>query len=186
MADDNREHTYLLSKIESIESRLDGHVVKIEQKLDQIVHIMQAVASLQEKESRNADSIKELKSTLKESVEKFDKTISRIHSRLDELETIAKTDKDTQAAKCSLSDAKIVAVDEKVSKWMNRGIGLWIGISALVIVLQTGGALFINSITNEYQATKTQMADIGKRQNEIEQDIVRINSTMRNLHPANK
>ena len=180
------EHDYLLKKIDQIETRLEGHVVKIEQRLDQMVSLMQAVTSLQEKETRNADSIKDVKTTLKESLDKFDKTIGRIHDRLDKLDDISDMEGKEIISKTSALSTNIKEVDDKVSKWMNRGIGLWIGVSALVVVLQTGGALVLNSFKDEYLSTKSQIIEISKRQNEIEQDITRINSNIRNLHTPPK
>jgi DNA repair exonuclease SbcCD ATPase subunit len=176
------EHEYLLRKIDSIETRLEGHVSKIEQRLDQIVHLMQAVAALQEKESRNADAIKEVKVQLKESVDSFNKTVSRVHERLDKLDEIAEKEHGVIEGKQKELDVKILAVDEKVSKWMNRGIGIWIGISALVVVLQTIGGIVLSSFKDEYNTTKTQMTEIGKRQNELEQDINRINNNIRQFN----
>jgi uncharacterized phage infection (PIP) family protein YhgE len=158
------EQEYLLKKIDSIEQRFESHVTKIEQRLDQIVNLMQTVASLQEKESRNSENIKDLKNDLKETVDKFDRTVNRIHERLDRYDQDNNREQDQVAQQINikfntLSD-KISAVDSKVDKWMNRGIGIWIGVSALVMVLQTIGALFISSMRDEYQLAKTQVQEV--------------------------
>jgi predicted nucleic acid-binding Zn-ribbon protein len=175
------EQQYLLKKIDSIETRLEGHVTKIEQRLDQIVHLMQAVAQLQEKESRNAESIKDVKLTLKESVDKFDRTISRIHDRLDKIDSDNEKERSDFTGSSVELGKEIKSVEVKVDKWMNRGIGLWIGISALVIVLQTIGGLVLTSFKDDYSSVKTQQNELSKRQNELEQDIGRVGNNVRQL-----
>lgn len=172
------ENEFLLKKIDSIETRLEAHVSKIEQRLDQIVHIMQAVASLQEKESRNSDSIKESKEALKISVDKFDKSVSRIHERLDSFDVIHNDHTNKFQAKFDTLDTKIQTTSEEVSKWMNRGIGIWLSISAVIIILQSIGGFVLSSFKDDYQATKTQLSDMTRRQHEIEQDIARLRSAV--------
>lgn len=176
------ENEFLIKKIDSIETRLESHVSKIEQRLDQIVHIMQAVAALQEKESRNSDSIKELKEMLKVSVDKFDRSVTRIHERLDAFDDIHDNHDTKYAAKFQTLDEKINKTSEEVSKWMNRGIGIWLAISAVVIIIQSIGGFVLSSFKDDYQATKTQISEMTRRQNEIEQDITRLRNTINQQH----
>lgn len=172
---------FILQKIDSIETRLESHVSKIEQRLDQIVNLMQAVATLQEKESRNAETIREIKVSLKDSIDKFDKTVTRVHERLDRHDELANADQKEAELKLKALDLKIGDVDKKVSQWINRGIGIWLAMSFLVVIVQTLGGFFINSFKDEYAASKTQIIEVQKRQNEIEQDLSRISNTVRNI-----
>jgi len=181
MATNDSEHSFLSHKIDTIETRLEGHVSKIEQRLDQLVHLMQAVASLQEKESRNADSVTELKKSMKESIDKFDKSVERIHARFDKIDDEQEKDLDAMFEKSLALEEKIGTVNEKVAKWMNRGIGLWIGISGLVVILQTVGGMVLSSFKDEYSTTKAQIVEMAKRQNELENDLSRINNSIRAL-----
>lgn len=173
--------SFMLHKINNIESRLESHVTKIEQKLDQLVVLMQSVSALQEKESRNAAAIVEAKENLKDSIDRFDKSVERIHIRLDKIDDESEKDMNLMFTQVRTLDEKINSVDEKTNKWMNRGIGLWIGVSGLVVVLQAAGGFILSSFKDEYNSTKTQMAEIIKRQNELDQDIARIANTIRNL-----
>ena len=182
MAQDT-EPNYILHKIDSLEARVDSHISKIEQRLDQLVHLMQAVATLQEKESRNADSVIDMKKSVKESMDKFDKSVERIHTRLDKIDDDSEKDMGAMFEKNRSLEKSIAIVDEKVAKWMNRGIGIWIGISVLVVVLQTIGGFVLSSFKDEYITTKTQIVEMVKRQNELENDVSRINTTVRNHHP---
>jgi peptidoglycan hydrolase CwlO-like protein len=175
------ENDYLIRKIDSIESKLDSYVVKIEQKLDQIVHIMQAVASLQEKESRNADSIRELKTDMKETVEKFNQTVVRIHERLDKLDELFDQERDHLAGKSALLDGKINQVDEKVSKWMNRGIGIWLAASLFIVILQSVGGLIIRNTMDDFHQLKAQNQTLEKRINETDNNVTTIWNDVRRL-----
>jgi tetrahydromethanopterin S-methyltransferase subunit G len=171
MGEENAEQNYLYKKIDSIESRLESHVTKIEQRLDQLVHIMGAVAALQERETRNADNIKEVKSSLKDSFERFEKAIERLHSRLDDMDKAM----DSEVEECSVKNkylgSKIDGVSSEVSKWKDRAFGLWLGLSFLVFVSQGYGSLALKSFTDEYASTKTQVVEIHKKQMETSQQL---------------
>ena len=54
----------LAKSIESLETRFDIHVTKTENKLDQIVDILQTVASLQERDHHQSDEIKRLNTSV--------------------------------------------------------------------------------------------------------------------------
>lgn len=174
MAEDNIEHGYLYKKIDSIEHRLESHVTKIEQRLDQLVHIMGAVASLQERETRNADSIKEIKSSLRDSFDKFEKAVERIHGRLDMINQSMDADVSTQASSSKQLEQKIEGVSNEVVKWRERAVGLWVGIGFLVVVVQVLGGFVLNSFNEEYKVTKSQVVEISKKQAEDHQEILLI------------
>lgn len=169
------EHGYLYDKIDSIEARLESHVTKIEQRLDQLVHIMSAVASLQERESRNAESIKEVKNTLKESFERFEKAIDRLHLRLDDINKAV----DAEAVACDTKeknlDGKIKVVSSEVSKWKDRAFGLWLGLSFLVFISQGYVGMAFKSFSEEYSNTKTQVVEITRKQTELSNTLDSLN-----------
>lgn len=170
------EHTYLYKKIDSIEHRLESHVTKIEQRLDQLVHIMGAVASLQERETRNADAIKDIRLSIKDSFERFEKAIERLHGRLDSINKSIDQEAISRADTERTLDVQIKSVSGEVSKWRDRGIGLWLGLSLLVFVLQGFGGYMLKSVNEEYLITKAQIVEISKRQVELSHDVSKINS----------
>jgi Na+-transporting methylmalonyl-CoA/oxaloacetate decarboxylase gamma subunit len=172
--DEKTESSYLYKKIDSIEHRLESHVTKIEQRLDQLVHIMSAVAALQERESRNADGIKEVKSTLKESFETFQKALERIHKRLDELHDEQEKEIDACVVRDKELNIKVSNVQTEVAKWRDRGVGLWLGLSLLVFVIQGYGGMVLSSYMEEYKATKIAIVEISKKQLETSQEVERL------------
>lgn len=169
--DEKIEQNYLYKKIESIETRLESHVTKIEQRLDQLVHIMGAVAALQERETRNADNIKEVKSTLKESFERFEKAIDRLHHRLDDMDKSIDAETDECSVRNKSLKDKIDVVSSEVSKWKDRAFGLWLGLSFLVFISQGYGSLMLKSFSDEYNNTKAHVAEISKKQQETAQQV---------------
>ena len=175
MVEEDIEHNYLYKKIESIEHRLESHVTKIEQRLDQLVHIMGAVASLQERETRNADSIKELRNSLKDSFDKFDRAVERIHGRLDSINKSMDTDLMKHSEYRTDLDTKINTVNNEVSKWRERGFGLWVGVSLLVLTLQILGGYIIKSTADDYKVTKNQVVEISKIQINHGQELIKLN-----------
>jgi DNA repair exonuclease SbcCD ATPase subunit len=178
MADEEVEHTYLFKKIESIESRLESHVTKIEQRLDQLVNIMGAVATLQERETRNADSIREIKGSIKDSFDKFERAIERIHDRLDTINKNMDSNILAVSESKNILETEIKRVDSEVSKWKDRGVGLWLGISALIICLQILGGYILQSTVEDYKQTKARVEEINKKEIELENTLGKINATL--------
>jgi hypothetical protein len=154
------DQDYLLSKVDSIENRLEKHVVKIESRLDQIIDIMKTVAQLQEREANNSDDIKELKGNLKETIEAFKVANLKMHDRIDSvvdktkimegvfdskvLETVK-----TRDTLCDSVNGKVSDIDSKVEKYLNRGIGGWFVGSILIIALQGLGVWVIKTNIDE-------------------------------------
>lgn len=174
------EHTYLYKKIDTIENRLESHVTKIEQKLEQLVSIFGAVAALQEREVRNSDTIKELKSSIKDSLLKTDRDIAKIHDRIDVINKIIEGGTVTQAISVKDIETHISKVNDEVVKWRERGIGLWVGITALIFSIQIMGGYILKSFDDAYKVTKTQVLDMSRRQLELEKEVAKANDVLLN------
>lgn len=172
--DEKAEHSFLYKKIDSIETRLESHVTKIEQRLDQLVHIMSAVAALQERETRNADGIKEVKITLKDSFDSFQKAIERIHIRLDEVHEEQEKESDNCITRDKEVSTKVRSVETELAKWRDRGIGLWLGLSLLVFVIQGYGSMVLNSYMEEYKVTKATVVELSRKQEIIYAEITSV------------
>ena len=172
--DEKAEHSFLYKKIDSIETRLESHVTKIEQRLDQLVHIMSAVAALQERETRNADGIKEVKTTLKDSFDSFQKAIERIHIRLDEVHEEQEKESDNCLTRDKEVSTKVRSVETELAKWRDRGIGLWLGLSLLVFVIQGYGSMVLNSYMEEYKVTKATVVELSRKQEIIYAEITSV------------
>lgn len=184
---------FLLKKIGDVETKLENHILKIEQRLDTIVSIMQQVTMLQERESRNSDDIKELKETLKDTIGAFNNTVQRVHVRLDEIEharanyareydmgvkdveskIMSKLDtfkKETDTTH-QILNSNTQEIDMKVSRWMNRGIGIWTAASIFVVILQALGGFLLSNLKDDYQGMKSQVGAIERRLNEMDQTL---------------
>lgn len=183
MDNDNIEHSYLYKKIDSIEHRLESHVAKIEQRLDQLVTIMGSVATLQERETRNAGAIREIRLSIKESIDKFDKAIDRIHGRLDEVSKSVDAGMEIYSDNNKEIEKEIRRVDGEVSKWRERGLGLWVGISALIIALEVLGGIILTNVQEEYKVTKAQVINLAENQRKMEQELVKANAKLITLVP---
>lgn len=183
MEKDNIEHSYLYKKIDSIEQRLENHVTKIEQRLDQLVSIMSAVATLQERETRNADAIKDIKMSIKDSFEKFDKAVERIHGRLDMINKSMDNDINTYVDASKDLEHQIKDVEAEVAKWKERGVGLWLGISALIVCIQIMGGYILKSVTEEYKVTKGIVLDLTEAQKKTEQELIKLNTKLVTIPP---
>ncbi len=181
MNDTITEHGYLYKKIDAIEHRLETHVSKIEQRLDQLVHILNTVASLQEREVRNAESIKELKQNIKETLEKGEKVVSKLHDRIDEINKSIDIDADHQIKIIQTVEEHINKVNDEVVKWRERGVGLWVGITALIFCIQIMGGYILKSFDDNYKATNAQVLNISNRQLDLEQELLKIKKSNPNL-----
>lgn len=179
------ETSYLLKKVEGLEMRFENHISKIDTKLDQLFRILESVATIQEREQRNSDDIREVKQIMRDTLDKFDNTIRRIHDSLDKKD-FARQEEQKDLNKKILTieselesmievvDSKVIIVDKKVAAWLNRGVGLWTGLSILVLVFQVIGGFFVSSIRDDYKSIKSQVADINRKQIEVEYKIDRI------------
>jgi hypothetical protein len=100
----------LNSRIEKTESDFVGHLQKVEDRLDQIVDLTKTVAVLQQHSSHNTDQITEMRNSMRESGQKMDVSISRIHTRLDE---ISNAQRDRMELHTKDSDMKLSSLDSK-------------------------------------------------------------------------
>jgi len=174
------EIDHVTKQIVNLENRLDSNNQKVEQKLDQLVHLMQVVASLQERQHSTDNHISEMKSQLKATIDKFEKSVERLHDRFDKNDD--RLDKDLAAHfdKARELNEKINQTNNTIDKWTNRGIGLWAGMSALVVIIQTVGGFFLNDFIDKSKAQDSRMEQLQKRQNDFEVDMSRIQSAIRN------
>ena len=100
----------LNSRIEKSESDFVTHLQKVEDRLDQIVDLTKTVAVLQQNSSSQGDHITEIRTQFRENSQKLDTSISRIHSRLDE---IVSNQRDKLELYAKEIDIKIKNVEDK-------------------------------------------------------------------------
>lgn len=100
----------LNSRIERTERDFVGHLQKVEDRLDQIVDLTKTVAALQQTSANQNDQILEIRSQLRENAQKIDNSISRIHTRLDEITSHQRDKLELYAKEIEL---KLTNVEEK-------------------------------------------------------------------------
>lgn len=170
----------LTQAIQSLHSRLgrtegdfQGHLRKVEDRLDQIIDLTKNVAILQTNTTQQNESLTELRTQVREGQAKTDTSITRLHTRIDDLNNSIRDGRELfvreQDMKVSLlrqeQDKRIGEVEAahtKVAKefysWLNKGLGAW-GIAS---VLAVGSTFFfhrwIDKIDREgeHQVSKVQ------------------------------
>lgn len=148
----------LSDRIERTETDFIGHLKKVEDRLDQIVDLTKTVAVLQQQSTQQSDQIVEVRTQLRDYSQKFDNSISRIHTRLDEisnhqrdkLEFYAKeTDLHIKEVKnntdLAVKEVKTTAerTEKEFKQWLNRGWGAW---AVLILIIGT-----VNTMLWRYQ-----------------------------------
>lgn len=128
----------LNDRIEKTETDFVGHLKKVEDRLDQIVELTKTVAVLQTQTSQQTDQIIEVRTHLREYSGKFDNSISRLHTRLDEL-TGHQRDRlelHTKEGDIAIKEVKNLAerTDKEFKQWLNRGWGAW---AVLILIFGT-------------------------------------------------
>lgn len=126
----------MTKRLEKTEADFVGHLQKVEDRLDQLVDLTKTVAVLQQQNAQHNDTITELRTQMRESTDKFQTSLARLHTRMDEIQNHQR-DKMELLAKEMAIDVKaneiaIYAVDKELKTWLNRGWGAWV-IFALVV-----------------------------------------------------
>lgn len=184
----------IASRVESLEGRLDDNIDKINNRLDQIVDLMQKVTALQEREINNQVQITELKAGLKETNHTLKDWNAHIHERMDKHyadikicregidATIANMEDEIQTEVEKVKE-KNLATQNELSKWLNRGLGAWALASVLIIVLQAAGAYVINGIVDAGAKNDERMARLEARLLENERRYIDVMSLAKSQHP---
>jgi small-conductance mechanosensitive channel len=167
--------TYLLTealnnlnnRIEKTEADFIGHLQKVEDRLDQIVELTKTVAVLQTQTSQQTDQITEIRAYLRDSSAKFETSVSRIHTRLDEITTHGRDRMELHSKEVELNIKTVKEVSDRTEKdlrqWLNRGLGAWF---ILVLVFGSVQALttrWVDNIEKEKVVIKT---DVDKMKSE--------------------
>lgn len=154
----------LHDRIEKTETDFVGHLKKVEDRLDQIVDLTKTVAVLQNQTTQQTDQISEVRAQLRESSSKFDNSISRIHTRLDELTThqrdkieLASREIDIKLESLKSSSLNAIenikaqsnATERDFRQWLNRGVGAWVIFVLVVGVAQTGFYRWLDNIEKD-------------------------------------
>jgi uncharacterized phage infection (PIP) family protein YhgE len=145
-------------RIEKTESDFLGHLQKVETKLDQIAELTRTVALLQQQTNQQSDQISEIRDQMRDQIQKHDHSVSRLHTRLDEMNTNIRDRFDINAKEDAFRvravEAKADATEKELKQWLNRGVGAVVILSLLLGVVQTIFYRWIDSIDQRRALTE--------------------------------
>lgn len=162
MVQNSSDISIIASRVQSLESRLEDNIDKINGRLDLIVELMRQVTVLQEREISNASQITDIKTAVKETNTTLKEWNTHVHQRMDshlndmkiykmDIEEAINTfqhdikkdiDKNTEISN---------STQKEFAKWLNRGIGAWAIGSVLIIVIQFVGGYAINGVLDRQE-----------------------------------
>ena len=155
----------LNSRIEKTETDFLGHLQKVEDRLDQIVDLTRTVAVLQQQSSQQTDQITEVRTQLRENATKFENSISRIHTRLDEIANHNRDKMELHSKELDIKINNVKGVSENTDKefktWLNRGWGAWTILILVFAAVQTFGFRWVDAIEKEKTAQTAAIRELG-------------------------
>lgn len=169
----------LNSRIEKTEADFISHLQKVEDRLDQIVDLTKTVALLQQQGNQQTDQITEIRGQLRETSGKIDSTITRIHTKLDEITSHQRDKMELYTKEMEIKfDAlknQTDSTERELKQWLNRGLGAWFIIVIVFGVVQTGFYRWIDGIEKDRQAIVKQLNDNAQqisKQSQVLENIV--------------
>lgn len=163
----------LNSRIEKTEHDFVGHLRKVEDRLDQIVDLTKTVAVLQQQTTTQTDNMVELRAQARENQQTVTTSITRIHTRLDEITNSNRDKLDLQTKEIETNiksvAAKATSTHEELKQWLNRGWGVWVVAILIFGAVQTGIYRWIDGIEKEKTASIQVLKDLSsfKDKNEV-------------------
>jgi hypothetical protein len=146
-------------RIEKTESDFLGHLQKVETKLEQIAELTRTVALLQQQTNQQTDQISEIRNQLRDQIQKHDLSVSRLHSRLDEMNTNIRDRFDINAKEDAFRvkavEAKADNTEKELKQWLNRGAGAVAILTLLLGIVQTGFYRWIDNVDKQKTVLET-------------------------------
>lgn len=162
-------------RIEKAESDFLGHLHKVESKLDQIAEITRTVAVLQQQTNQQTDQIVEVRTQLREYMQKNDASISRIHTRIDESVNNIRDKIDFSSKETSIHltqiDDKAEDIEKELKQWLNRGKGAWYVVVFTFAILQGGAGYLFSSLINRLESVEAKLSTQANILKETESNI---------------
>lgn len=154
----------LANRLDRTEQDFVTHLQRVEDRLDQLVDLTKTVAVLQQQSTTQTDQIVEMRAQFREAQQKTDNSISRIHTRLDE---IVNHQRDKQELMVKEVDMKIGEIrtqssntDKEFKQWLNRGLGAFAFASLIFGGIQTVAWRWMDTLDKDREATAKQIQTI--------------------------
>ena len=165
----------LNSRIEKTETDFISHLQKVEDRLDQLVELTKTVALLQQQTNSQTDQITELRNQFREESNKYDATINKIFSKLEDIQSHQRDKLELYSKEVDIKIANVAMkaenTDKELRAWLNRGWGAWVVGVIVFGAVQTGFYRWIDSLEKDKTA---QWAQIQSTQKLIDQTVQRL------------
>lgn len=143
----------MTKRLEKTESNFGGALQRVEDRLDQLVDLTKTVAVLQQQNAQHNDTITELRTQLRDSTEKFQTSLSRLHTRMDEIQNHQRDRMELLAKEMAIdvksNELAIHAVDKELKTWLNRGWGAWFIVALVMATANTMFFRWVDSIDKD-------------------------------------
>lgn len=165
----------LTRRLEKTESDFVGHLQKVEDRLDQLVDLTKTVAVLQQQNAQHNDALGELRSTVRDNTEKFQMSLARLHTRMDEIQNHQRDKLELHGKETALAlktnEIAISNVDKELKTWLNRGVGAWVIFAVVMGIAQTVGFRWIDAVEREKTQIVQTLDTVSKNQALMEQRL---------------
>jgi len=176
-------------RIEKTESDFLGHLQKVETKLEQIAELTRTVALLQQQTNQQTDQISEVRTQLRDQISKNDQSVSRLHTRLDEMSTNIRDRFDINAKedefRVKTVESKADNTEKELKQWLNRGAGAVAILTLLLGIVQTGFYRWIENIDQRRastEATVQTLVSTAEKQNQQLNQLIELSKDNALLH----
>lgn len=165
----------LTRRLEKTESDFVGHLQKVEDRLDQLVDLTKTVAVLQQQNAQHNDALGELRTAMRETTDKFQTSMARLHTRIDEIQTHQRDKMELHSKETALAiktnEIATSNVDKELKTWLNRGVGAWAIFAVIIGAAQTFGFRWLDSIDREKVQMVQTLEAVAKNQALMEQRL---------------
>lgn len=165
----------LTRRLEKTESDFVGHLQKVEDRLDQLVDLTKTVAVLQQQNAQHNDALGELRTAMRETTDKFQTSMARLHTRIDEIQTHQRDKMELHSKETALAiktnEIATSNVDKELKTWLNRGVGAWAIFAVIIGAAQTFGFRWLDSIDREKVQMVQTLEAVSKNQALMEQRL---------------
>lgn len=165
----------LTRRLEKTESDFVGHLQKVEDRLDQLVDLTKTVAVLQQQNAQHNDALGELRTAMRETTDKFQTSMARLHTRIDEIQTHQHDKMELHSKETALAiktnEIATSNVDKELKTWLNRGVGAWVIFAVIIGAAQTFGFRWLDSIDREKVQMVQTLEAVSKNQALMEQRL---------------
>ena len=176
----------LNGRIEKTESDFISHLQKVEDRLDKLVELTKTVALLQQQSNSQTNQITEIRNQIREETNKYDSTINKIFSKLEDIQTHQRDRLELYSKEIDIKVAEVASKAENTDKalraWLNRGWGAWVVGVIVFGAVQTGFYRWIDNLEKDKAAHQQQMQASQKLLDQTVQRLENLDEKVKSYH----